>query len=157
MLLPALLLAPALLLPAATLAAPEVASVCAPVGTRLTGFSGLTGSSGLVSVGWPVTVGGGGVPCRRTGGTGGTGGTGATGATFGLPTGTGGGHEVDQHRTAVDAQSPTPPPSTTNQPGAGDGSQVSTWQAAVIAIVVAAVVVWLVSAVGRMGRRRGRS
>jgi len=144
MLLPALLLAPALLLPAATLAAPEVASVCAPVGTRLTGFSGLTGSSGLVSVGWPVTVGGGGVPCRRTGG---------TGATFALPTGTGGGHEVDQHRTAVDAQSPTPPPSTTNQPGAGGGTQVSTWQAAVIAIVVAAVVVWLVSAVGRMGGR----
>lgn len=50
---------------------------------------------------------------------------------------------------------PAPTPATTEQPtSASDGSGLQRWQAAVIAVVVAGAVVWLVGRLGRMGRRR---
>lgn len=58
--------------------------------------------------------------------------------------------------TAAPAQAPeTTTPATTEQPApAGDGSGLERWQAAVIALVVAAAVVWLVGRLRRLGRTR---
>lgn len=140
MLLPALLLAPALLLPAASVAVPAPSTPCVPIATAAQ-LSGAAGApwSGLVTV---RTVSAEGTTTAR--------------------------HTDDL--VAVPAQAPatttpaattpatTTPATTTpatDQPApTSDGRELKRWQAAVIAVVVAGAVVWLVGKLRTMGRRR---
>jgi hypothetical protein len=157
MLLPALLLAPALLLTVSTVGPPAPGRVCAPPAALMVTTATCGPAPAYapgVPFGWLAEAG----PVARVGLV-----HRAATDTFGPPEGRAGVLPAVRAvvaatgpAVAAPAQSPgaTTPP-TSNQPTpASDGSGLARWQAAVIAVVVAAAVVWLVGRVRRAGRRR---
>jgi hypothetical protein len=149
MLLPALLLAPALLLTVSTVGPPAPGTLCAPSAAPMA----TCGPTLDVSSRWTAEAGP--TPVARVlsaatdtlGGAGGRAGV--------LPAV---GAVVAATGPAVVAPAQTPgattPPASDQPTPASDGSGLARWQAAVIAVVVAGAVVWLVGRVRRAGRRR---